>query len=164
MSPDRAKCKVCELGTEVTDEIQRRFAIGLPASDVVGYLGTLGHKVTQRQLVDHRRHVIALVSPRNSIVSDGVAVEVCDALPSMADADISDREREERMIAAFLHATDMMLKSLEQTGSIKISRAAVELGSLAHQMLVSKMTREIPLDPVVNVIMQRIRLEDVMDK
>lgn len=80
----------------------------------------------------------------------------------MAEQGISDLERESRMVTAFLAATDRMLESLEKTGSIKISRAAVELGSLAHQILRGRMDRVVPSDPIININVARVRLETTL--
>lgn len=161
-------CSICDLGESVCTEVARLFAVGLPASDVVSYLGGLGHQRTQRQLVDHRRHV---VSPRSPRLSAGTPCdpEVCQTakeppqtFPS-SESGLSDLEREDRLILGFLAATDRMLAALEQTGSIKVSRAATELGALAHNMLRERMSRAVPLDPVINLIMTRVRLEDTLD-
>jgi hypothetical protein len=162
--PNVRPCKICELGDEVCTEVARMFAIGLPASDVVAYLGDLGHKVTQRQLVDHRRHVVSPKSPRLTATPSGSQKQErvsADILPS-GEPGLTDLEREERLILAFLAATDNMLLSLEQTGSIKISRAATELGTLAHNMLKLRMERAEQPDPVISVVVSTTRLEDIL--
>lgn len=160
-------CSICELGESVCTEVARQFAVGLPASDVVSYLGGLGHKRTQRQLVDHRRHVVSPKSPRLAAGTPSnpevcqTAKEPPQTLPS-SEAGLSDLEREERLILGFLAATDRMLAALEQTGSIKVSRAATELGALAHKMLRERMSRAVAPDPVINIVMTRRRLEDTL--
>lgn len=151
-------CPICELGEEVCKEIQRREEIGLPASETVGYLATKGYKQTQRELIAHRRHVVALKSPR--LVEVALVAPDVPSRPSMSSPDLSDREREERLLESILAATEMMLETLKTTGSIKISRAAVELGSLAHQILNAKLARVTETDPVINIVFSRKRLED----
>ena len=163
-------CPICDLGEKVCTEVARQFAVGLAASDVAAYLGTLGHRVTQRQLVDHRRHVVSPKSPRLATATAtpenpevcAVIRQIPEVLPS-SEQGITDLEREERLILAFLAATDRMLVALEETGSIKVSRAATELGALAHNMLRERMSRAVPLDPVINIVMNRVRLEDLLD-
>ena len=160
-------CPICELGESVCTEVSRLFAVGLPASDVTAYLATLGHKRTQRQLVDHRRHVVSPKSPRVATATPSnpevcqTAKEPPQTLPS-SEIGLSDLDREERLILGFLAATDRMLAALEQTGSIKVSRAATELGALAHNMLRERMSRAVQPDPVINIIMTRKRLEDTL--
>lgn len=169
-------CSICELGESVCAEVARQFLVGLPASDVVSYLASQGHRRTQRQLVDHRRHVVSLKSSRFSpaaltatVTATGTASnpEVCvvekqiPEVPPSSEEGITDFQREERLILAFLAATDRMLLSLEQTGSIKVSRAATELGALAHNMLRIRMDRAEAPDPVINIILAQRRLEDV---
>ena len=81
-----------------------------------------GRVVTQRQLVDHRRHVISPKSPRiapRPSNDESIVPEVCTPHRSSEEG-LSDIEREERLIIGFLTATDRMLEALEQTGSIKI--------------------------------------------
>ena len=164
-------CPICELGESVCTEVSRLFAVGLPASDVTAYLGTLGHRRTQRQLVDHRRHVVSPKSPRVATATATATPsnpEVCQTIseppPTLPSSEIglSDLDREERLILSFLAATDRMLAALEQTGSIKVSRAATELGALAHNMLRERMSRAVPIDPVINIVMSRKRLEDCL--
>ena len=156
-------CPVCALGEDVVKEIARMTLVGLPASDIVSHLGGLGFRLTQRQIVDHRRHAIDFKSPRMTLPAttggEAVIPEVCTAYRS-SEVGLSDLEREERLIIGFLTATDRMLEALEQTGSIKISRAAVELGTLANQMLKERMSRAVPLDSVTNVIINSVNLED----
>ena len=158
-------CPVCSLGEEVVKEIARMTLVGLPASDVVSFLGGKGHRLTQRQLVDHRRHAISFKSPRMALPpafppdSEMVMPEICINHRS-SETGLSDLEREERLILGFLTATDRMLEALEQTGSIKISRAAVELGTLAAAMLKEKMSRPVEIDSVVNIYLTPINLED----
>ena len=166
-------CPICELGESVCTEVARLFAVGLPASDVTAYLGTLGHRRTQRQLTDHRRHVVSPKSPRLATATAVATAtpsnpEVCQTVneppPTLPSSEIglSDLDREELLILAFLAATDRMLAALEQTGSIKVSRAATELGALAHNMLRERMSRAVLPDPVINIIMSRKRLEDCL--
>ena len=162
-------CPICELGESVCTEVARQFAVGLPASDVTAYLGTLGHRRTQRQLTDHRRHVVSPISPRVAVATATHSnLEVCQTVneppPTLPSSEIglSDLDREERLILSFLAATDRMLAALEQTGSIKVSRAATELGALAHNMLRERMSRAVLPDPVINIIMSRKRLEDCL--
>ena len=157
---NNTKCPICALGEVVCCEIQRRFEVGLPASEVVGYLAAQGYRETQRQLVDHRRHVISLKSPR--VVDVEIVAPDVPNRPSFSSPTLSDREREERMLEAYLIAAEMMLEALKTTGSIKISRAAVELGGLAHQILTTKLARVIETDPVINIVISRKRLEDCL--
>lgn len=162
-------CPICELGESVCTEIARQVTVGLPASDITAYLGSLGHRRTQRQLVDHRRHVVSVRMIRPSIAATPDNPEVCQtsvespATLHCSEEGLSDIEREERLIMGLLTATDRMLESLEKTGSIKISRAVTELGSLAHRMLQQRMTRTEPLDPVVNIIINRKVIEGVIE-
>ena len=159
--PTRAACPVCALGESVCNEIARMTMVGLPASDIVTYLGGLGFRLTQRQLVDHRRHVISLQSPRLSIKpsNDVLNPEVCSTSRS-SEAGLTDIEREDRLLMGLLSATDNMLESLERTGSIKISRAVVELASVANQILKERMARPVETNEVINIFINPINLED----
>lgn len=153
-------CPICDLGEEACNEVARRFSIGLPASEVVGWLGQRGLKATQRDLINHRRHVTDLKPPT---VAPFVQTEPDrPARPSMSEPGLSDRDREERLLTGFLAATERLLADFEETGSIKIARTAAELGKVTAALLNSKIERVEEPDPVINIIVNRQRLEDII--
>lgn len=138
-------CKVCKLGKDVVKAVDKQLSIGIAASEIAENI--LGHKLTQRDVFNHRQHsspnATAIKSEKQ--IKDGLPPEVQSLMsrrsstpPKLTGLTVL-KERREALLETVLGVTEDLLVLFDESKSIRVARVILEASLAANSIM-----KEIP--------------------
>lgn len=154
MAPNR-RCLICKLDPDRLTEFNQRVAMGLPASALADYLGTLGISVTPQNIYNHFKHSRKAVKPVSS------EVLIPKKFTKLVSEDgLSSDQRQERLLQIACDMADNLYEKFQESSSLRVSRELREWSDVANRIIRDRQEREGLPEPNVSVQITLGSLED----
>ncbi|MBD2595726.1 hypothetical protein H6G74_15520 [Nostoc spongiaeforme FACHB-130] len=149
------KCPICKLDPGQLEEFNKRVGMGLPASALADYLGTLGVSATPQMVYNHFKHSRKPAKP----VSSEVYIPKKIAKRVSEDG-LSSDQRQQRLLEISCDMADSLYEKYQETGSLRISRELREWSDVANRIIRDRQEREGLPEPNVQVQITLESLEE----
>ncbi|MBD2250991.1 hypothetical protein [Nostoc parmelioides] len=130
------KCLICKLDHDRLIEFNQRVTMGLPASALADYLGTVGVSVTPQNVYNHFKHSkVAKPVPSDVLIPTKVNRLV-------SEEGLTSDQRQERLLQIACDMADTLYETFQQSSSLRVSRELRDWVDVANKITKDRQDRE----------------------